>query len=89
MAAATLSMSQPASAATASAGGAKAAAPCGFYVQGNEAYYNHCGSGRIKIRVRWVFWWNTADRCVGPGITGLEEKRADKFISNAWYIGSC
>ncbi|MCP3800241.1 DUF6355 family natural product biosynthesis protein [Allokutzneria sp. A3M-2-11 16] len=64
------------------------AAPCGFYVgEGNTAMYNHCGSGWITIKVRWVGMF-TAERCTGPGIRRLDNPNdpGDKFISNAWYV---
>ncbi|MFB9904939.1 DUF6355 family natural product biosynthesis protein [Allokutzneria oryzae] len=50
------------------------------------AKYNHCGPGSTTIRVRWVIASRAEkDRCVGPGVTNLEDGSvADRFISNAW-----
>jgi hypothetical protein len=65
------------------------AAPCGFYVDHNTAFYNHCGSApTITIAVRYAFTSRGDDRCVGRGITRLErqDRPADRVITNAWYL---
>ncbi|GAB2756456.1 DUF6355 family natural product biosynthesis protein [Amycolatopsis magusensis] len=82
---------QPAVAAPAAPADVSAQMGCGFGVVDGWAKYNHCGSGWITIRVRWfIAGVAEKDRCVGPGITNLEDGTpADRFITNAWYIGGC
>jgi hypothetical protein len=62
------------------------AAPCGGYETSSWAYYNHCGSGYVQIKVDRN--WPTKDtyQCVGPGITGLGT--ADG-VNRSWYVGGC
>ncbi|MCP3798045.1 DUF6355 family natural product biosynthesis protein [Allokutzneria sp. A3M-2-11 16] len=62
----------------------QAHSPCGYFEEGDGAWYNHCASaGNIKI----VVDYRTEDGkvlCVGPGETFLG---AVSRIQNAWYIG--
>ncbi|MEU0072757.1 DUF6355 family natural product biosynthesis protein [Streptomyces sp. NPDC006332] len=67
------------------AAGPAAAAPCGFYETGSDAYYNHCTSdgSRVVIKVE-VAWAPDYERCVAPGTTWLGG--ASK-IDGAYYVG--
>lgn len=62
-----------------------AAAPCGYYNYGLPSY-NHCGSGKVKIRVDNLFGNYT--QCVGPGVTVIGIPLGNR-VKNAYYIGSC
>lgn len=61
------------------------AAPCGFFNAGVPSY-NHCGTGKVKIRVDKIFGNHT--QCVGPGITRLDIPSGNR-VKNAYYIGRC
>lgn len=67
---------------------ASALAPCGYYTThiplgADDAWYNHCGGGRICIKVDTV--WRPDVRVeTGPGVRYL----GTTFdVRNAWYIG--
>ncbi|GAA4804731.1 DUF6355 family natural product biosynthesis protein [Streptomyces ziwulingensis] len=64
---------------------AGAAAPCGFYKTGSDAYYRHCTSdgSRVVIKVR-VAKASDYERCVAPGTTWLG---AAGKIQGAHYAG--
>ena len=62
------------------------AAPCGYYNAGMPSY-NHCGKGRVKIRVDKIFGHHF--QCVGPGITRLALTNTGNAIKNAYYVGRC
>ncbi|MGO4755944.1 DUF6355 family natural product biosynthesis protein, partial [Streptomyces sp. 2MCAF27] len=51
-----------------------------------KAYYGHCGSGRVIIKIELD--WTTAERfrCVGPGETYLG---TTDEIDYAVYVGTC
>ncbi len=75
-------------------GGAAQAAPvgggahtmaCGYYETGTEAFYGHCGTGRIMIEIDKDWTWNSDFLCVGPGETRLGS--VDDY-DNAWSIGN-
>jgi hypothetical protein len=79
---------QAASAETAPAEDLGARARCGYYTThiplgADDAWYNHCGGGRICIKVDTV--WRPDVRIeVGPGVRYL----GTTFdVRNAWYIG--
>lgn len=79
-----------AAAALAVAGPAAAQAPtgpCGFSENFTGAYYNHCGSGQVQVRIvkSWPFA-EDPEICVGPGMTYLG-KTDD--IENAFYVHPC
>lgn len=61
---------------------------CGYWEDewNNRAYYKHCGSGRIRIRVD--YWeWPDGYRCpIYPGNTYLGTTHA---VRNAWYVEPC
>ncbi|WP_442942176.1 DUF6355 family natural product biosynthesis protein [Nonomuraea sp. NBC_00507] len=65
-------------------------APCGYYPEGTQAYYQHCDSRtRVVIRVEMVFA-DDYDRCVGPGITHLGPKSLSGItpgVTGAYYVG--
>lgn len=63
---------------------------CGWYAPNRNAYYVHCGSGRISINVE--FWWGagaTRSICVGHGTTTLSTHPALQggLITYAYYNG--
>jgi hypothetical protein len=62
-----------------------AAAPCGFYETGSDAFYNHCTSdgSRVVIKVE-VNLQADYEQCVAPGETWLGS--AGK-IEGAYYLG--
>lgn len=84
-------------------GGLVAAAPasaavCGFQgvptpgLGGNqapweEAIYNHCGKGNVKIRVQ--YYYADRDFCVTPGETRLYANPNLGALKFAYYIGGC
>ncbi|MGW3566680.1 DUF6355 family natural product biosynthesis protein [Streptomyces sp. NPDC000941] len=73
-------------AAAAPSGGASVQA-CGYYeTSTDKAYYGHCGSGRVIIKIELD--WTTAERfrCVGPGETYLG---TTDEIDYAVYVGTC
>ncbi|MFI9051519.1 DUF6355 family natural product biosynthesis protein [Streptomyces sp. NPDC053427] len=79
---ATILMSATAGVATATPA---AAAPCGFYETGSDAFYNHCTSdgSHVVIKVK-VAWQADYERCVGPGRSWLGSARK---IQGAHYVG--
>ncbi|MGM1060909.1 DUF6355 family natural product biosynthesis protein [Saccharothrix sp. Mg75] len=63
---------------------------CGWYAPNRNAYYVHCGSGRISINVE--FWWGagaTRSICVWPGTTNLSTHPSLQggLITYAYYNG--
>ncbi|MFI7497590.1 DUF6355 family natural product biosynthesis protein [Streptomyces sp. NPDC049687] len=62
-----------------------AAAPCGFYETGSDAFYNHCTSdgSRVVIKVE-VAWAPDYETCVGPGTSWLGSAAK---IQGAHYTG--
>lgn len=48
-----------------------------------QAYYNHCGSGSVRIQVNGTV---SETRCVGENITYLGSYPR---VTSAWYIGAC
>jgi uncharacterized protein DUF6355 len=64
---------------------ATTAARCGYYVEGIEAYYNHCTSdgSHIVIREDRVGEFDK-NVCVGPGVTHLGTA---VIVRYARYIG--
>ncbi|MFC6091636.1 DUF6355 family natural product biosynthesis protein [Saccharothrix lopnurensis] len=63
---------------------------CGWHALNANAYYIHCGSGRISINVE--FWWGvgaTRSICVWPGKTLLSSHPALQggMITYAYYNG--
>lgn len=67
------------------------APPCGFYSRW-EAYYKHCKSNRIVIRVRFNYWGGTRDISVWPGTTNLSTRPSlqnNGMITNAWCVTYC
>lgn len=76
--------SAPAQAATsATAAGAAADSPCGWFISSGLAKYNHCDYNRVVIRVSRLIG-SDFDKCVGPGVTTLGIHPA---INGAWYAG--
>lgn len=66
--------------------------PCGFFTRPFEAFYNHCGSNWIIIRVNFWYGASYTDIWVGPGTTNLTTHRQLQeggFITNAWCITNC
>lgn len=74
------------------------AAVCGFQgtptpgIGGNvapweEANYNHCGTGNVKIRVQ--YYYAERDYCVTPGNTTLYANPNLGALKFAYYIGAC
>jgi hypothetical protein len=67
--------------------------PCGWSAPDTNAYYNHCGGGRIELTVE--FWWGGGDDryiCVGSGVTNLSNHSALQggLITYAYHNGrSC
>ena len=84
VAAVALALTTLAPTASADSQATKTYSPCGYFEEGDGAWYNHCASaGNIKI----VVDYRTEDGkvlCVGPGETFLG---AVSRIQNAWYIG--
>ena len=88
---------QPASAASTSSQmveavsdqGVVTASTCGFYQDPYYAYYNHCGSGNVKIQIDMNFGNRT--QCVSPGVTNLGYNVGNPitYIKFAFYIGGC
>ncbi|MFJ7216567.1 DUF6355 family natural product biosynthesis protein [Amycolatopsis sp. NPDC098790] len=70
---------------TAGAAPASQVATCGYYVDGVEAYYNHCTSdgSHIVIREDRVGEFDK-NVCVGPGVTHLGTA---VIVRYARYIG--
>ncbi|GAA4027894.1 hypothetical protein GCM10022247_61060 [Allokutzneria multivorans] len=63
----------------------QAYSPCGYFEEGDTAWYNHCTSSGswIKIIVDYRTEYGQ-ELCVGPGETFLG---AVSRIQNAWAIG--
>lgn len=65
---------------------------CGFYASPTEAFYKHCGSNWITIRVRFWYGASIKDIRVGPGITNLSthpDLQGSGLITNAWCVKDC
>lgn len=58
---------------------------CGYQVFGNDYWYNHCGSGNVKIKIDRVI--GSEYKCVGPGATPID--RGFWRPTNAFYIDNC
>ncbi|MDF5751722.1 DUF6355 family natural product biosynthesis protein [Spongiactinospora sp. TRM90649] len=57
---------------------------CGYYEEGGESYYNHCGTTSVVIRVERWLGLPGSDWCVAPGTTWLGHSFE---IKDAWYKG--
>ncbi|WP_148107802.1 DUF6355 family natural product biosynthesis protein [Kibdelosporangium aridum] len=65
---------------------------CGFYAGPIDAYYKHCGTNWITIRVRFWYGASIKDIRVGPGITNLSnhpDLQGSGLITNAWCVKDC
>ncbi|MEW9550902.1 DUF6355 family natural product biosynthesis protein [Nonomuraea sp. NPDC050783] len=60
------------------------ASACGYYEEGGESYYNHCGNSLVVIRVERWLGMPGSDWCVAPGTTHLGHSYEIKY---AWYTG--
>jgi hypothetical protein len=68
------------------AAAAPVAAPCGFYEAAASAYYRHCGSTTVEIRVD--YWNNTSGyECVGPWSTTYLGRSADIDYAVYQHVG--
>lgn len=74
--------------ATATSGGTTKAGAlaCGWDPRGAVAYYNHCNSDWVLIRVERHFERPGYDQCVRPGVTILGMLYDIKY---AWAKGPC
>lgn len=68
---------------------------CGAYVtsvgglENPHLFYNHCGTGNVKIRVDRT-WAAPTEQCVGPGVTDLGNSGLwFNHPKDAYYIGNC
>jgi hypothetical protein len=62
------------------------AAPCGFYETASSAYYRHCGSTTVEIRVD--AWDGTSDyECVGPWSTTYLGRNEDVDYAVYQHVG--
>ena len=52
-----------------------------------QAIYNHCGPGNVKIRVQ--YYYAERDLCVTPGETLLYANPNLGALNFAYYIGGC
>lgn len=59
-------------------------AACGWDPDATGAYYNHCGSTKVVIRVERHLGLPGFDRCVRPGRTYLGSLSEIRY---AWYKG--
>ncbi|BCW11238.1 hypothetical protein StoSoilB3_26140 [Arthrobacter sp. StoSoilB3] len=88
-------MSAQASAGTGSAVEAQAsttATACGFlgtsyWIAGQTSAYNHCGSGKVLVRLDYNVGSDT--RCLNPGVTDGITSPLWNPIINIYAIGSC
>lgn len=69
---------------TASAGG-------GFYTERGRHWYNHCGSGNVRIKIHWANIGpdRHETRCVGPGETEIGVPNEFQRIDWANAEGAC
>ncbi|MFC8662355.1 DUF6355 family natural product biosynthesis protein [Streptomyces sp. NPDC057199] len=73
-------------AAAGTAAAAPVAEPCGFYETSTSAYYRHCGSTTIEIRVD--YWNNTSGyECVGPWSTMYLGRKVDVDYAVYQHVG--
>ncbi|MFI6507271.1 DUF6355 family natural product biosynthesis protein [Streptosporangium sp. NPDC050855] len=79
----------PASAGTTATPGSTAGVgtlACGWDPRGAVAYYNHCNTDWVLIRVERTFERPGYDQCVRPGVTTLGMLYDIKY---AWAKGPC
>ena len=70
-----------------SAGSAEAQKICGFWEDGKNAFYEHCGGTWVSIKIdSHAGYPGPRFRCVSPGLTWLGDKR---IVANAYYVGLC
>lgn len=58
---------------------------CGYQYISGDYWYNHCGSGNVKIRIDRVIGGEYV--CFGPGATPIT--RGLNHPTNAYYVGKC
>lgn len=62
------------------------AAPCGFYETASSAYYQHCGSTTVEIRVD--YWEGSSGyECVGPWSTTYLGRAEDVDYAVYQHVG--
>ena len=59
------------------------AAVCGYSNAGGQAYYNHCGTGLITVRIDRVGWGGEA--CFGPGTVAVNGSGLAR-VTNIYYV---
>ncbi|MEU3937692.1 DUF6355 family natural product biosynthesis protein [Streptomyces sp. NPDC029044] len=72
--------------ATAAPSGDTSAQACGYYETSDSAYYGHCGSGRVIIKIELDWTTDVRYECVPDGETYLG---STDDIDYAVYVGNC